>query len=206
MTELTCDNTAKLMYQYADSQQLLGFFRAILAENCVLLDTLTALETRLDIDTSVGIQLDLIGEIVGVPRPLNIQIDPDEAFGFDELAVDDPGFPTGVPPDYGWSGVSRADRGGRFVGVNGLLVGRMYDSDYRTLIRARIFANQATGTIDDVIAFLAYVLGVPNNTLTISVGSIEVNAGRPFSSVEEDIIMALIPLAAGISLTAINQP
>lgn len=201
-----CDTTDKLMYQYASSENLRRLIRSLTSEHCALWELMNALETRLDIDQSLGVQLDLIGTIVGVPRPLNVQIDPDEAFGFDELALDDPGHPTGVPPDYGWSGATRSDRGGRFVGVNGLLVGRMSDMDYRTLIRARIFANSATGTTEDVLLFLDFVLGSPGSTVSTGPGLVNLAVARAISSTERDIIEALIPLAAGVGLGTITQP
>ncbi len=201
-----CDTTGRLMYQYASSERLKSLVRALTAEHCALWALMDNLETRLDIDRSVGVQLDLIGEIVGVPRPLNIQIDPDEAFGFDELALSDEDFPTGVPPDYGWSGATRSDRGGRFVGVDGLLIGRMSDVDYRTLIRARIFANSATGTTEDILLFLDFVLGARGSTLSISTGTVNIATARTISSTERDIIEALIPLAAGVRLGTITQP
>lgn len=204
---MSCDNTNRLMYQYAASERLLALLRAITAENCELQDTLDSMETRLDIELSVGVQLDQIGVIVGVPRPLNIQIDPDEAFGFDEAALDDPEFPTPVPPDYGWSGATRADRGGRFVGINGLLVGRMVDADYRTLIRARILANSAKGTVEDVLRFLRFVLGTDASQLVQhGDGTVSISLGRYATANEIDIIRALVPLAAGIGLVAVNQP
>lgn len=203
----SCDTTDKLMYQYASSVRVKQLIRSMTAENCILQDVMDALRTRLDIDRSEGVQLDLIGEIVGVPRPLNIQIDPDEAFGFDEIAEGDPGFPSGYPPDFGWSGATRADRGGRFTGIDGLLVGRMVDVDYRTLIRARIFSNVAAGTVEDVLRFLEFVLGTPTSTLTIhSNRTVTINLGRYASGNEIDIITALVPFAAGIGIAAINQP
>lgn len=201
-----CDNTNRLMYQYADSPTLLALARRLTAEHCVLWEEMEDLETRLDISESHGVQLDLIGEIVGVPRPLNIQIDPDEAFGFDEEALASPGFPTGVPPDYGWSGATRADRGGRFVGIDGLLIGKMADIDYRTLIRARIYANSARGTIEDILLFLRYVLGDSSSTLSLGTGVVNVTLGRYASSVELDILRALIPVAAGVRVGDLNQP
>ena len=203
---LSCDNTDKLMYQYRSSTALTEFFNTLAAEYCVLSAVLDALETRLDIGRSVGVQLDLIGEIVGVPRPLNIQIDPDDAFGFDQAAVDGPGYPTPVPPDYGWSGFTREDRGGRFVGVDGLFIGRMFDIDYRTLLRARIYTNKATGTREDLLQFLSFVLNTPASTITVVTGRVDIQLGRSASSVEVDIIRALIPVIAGVEVGDITMP
>lgn len=198
-----CDNTNRLMYQYADSPNLLALVRALYAENCNISADSDALMTRLDIELSEGVQLDRIGEIIGQVRPLNIQIDENDAFAFR-------GSLAGVEPDpglgKGWSGRTRPDIGGRFVGINGLIIGRMIDADYRTLLRARIFSNVATGTVDDIGKFLQFTLGPGTYLVHNFVGYVDVEIDRALSSTEEDVITILIPLAAGVRLNDIIQP
>lgn len=198
-----CDNTSRLMYQYADSPNFVALVRTLYAENCNISADGDALMTRLDIDLSEGIQLDRIGEIIGQVRPLNIQIDENDAFAFR-------GSPSGVEPDpgtgKGWSGQTRPDIGGRFVGINGLIIGKMIDADYRTLLRARIFSNVATGTVDDIGQFLQFTLGAGTYLVHNYVGYVDVEIDRALSSTEEDIITILIPLAAGVRLNDIIQP
>ena len=204
---MTCDNTYRLLYQYQDSPILRAMLLALTTEYCRLEEVLAQLETRLDIQLSSGIQLDLIGEIVGQPRPLSIEIDPDEVFGFDPLAVSNGGFPSGDDPDFGWSGVTRPDRGGVWTGVNGLFVGRMLDADYRTLLRARIFSNGADATVDSIVAFLNAAIGPGgNNVVNSTVGRIDLVVWRHLSSVEQTIILSLVPVAAGVRVNSIIQP
>jgi hypothetical protein len=204
---LSCDNTHRLLYQYAASPQLKKLVLALTLQYCDLQVVLSDLETRLDIDVSVGIQLDLIGEIVGQPRPLSIEIDPDEVFGFDPEAEDDPDFPSLPNPDFGWSGDGRPDRGGVWTSVDGLFVGRMVDADYRTLLRARIFSNGADGTVDSIAAFLNFAIGgTGNNVVNNIVGQISLQVSRHLSSVEETILLSLVPVAAGVRVHEIIQP
>lgn len=191
-----CDNTARLLYQYQASPLLRGLMLALTREYCALGDALSALETRLDIDLSSGVQLDLIGEIVGIPRPLTIQLDGEDAFAFA-----DPGPPEG--PGRGWSGRGRDDIGGRFVGLSGLAVGAMADPDYRTLIRARIFSNRADATVDSIAGFLNAALG-GRNRVTHSVGVVNLVLARPVSTIEQDIILGMIPIAAGVRVGTIT--
>jgi hypothetical protein len=184
-----------------------GLMLAMTAEYCNLEIALQQLETRLDIDLSQGVQLDLIGEIVGQPRPMSIQINPDEVFGFDPIVKDGGGWPSGYPPDFGWSGVTRPDRGGVWTGVDGLFVGRMIDADYRTLLRARIFANQADGTVDSIAEFLNYALHTADSRVgNTVVGQVDLVISRNISSVEETIILSIVPVAAGIRVNSIIQP
>lgn len=201
---MTCDNTHRLMYQYQSSPQLRNLILSLTREYCNLQEVMGQLETRLDIGLSSGIQLDLIGEIVGQERPISVSIDPDEVFGFDPLTVSDGAFPSGYPPDFGWSGVSRPDRGGVWTSVSGLFVARMSDSDYRTLLRARIYSNSADGTVESIVRFLDFATGVNGNNISSpAVGKVDLIVGRYLSSVEETIIKSLAPVAAGIRVNSV---
>lgn len=193
---MSCDNTARLLYQYQASPALRGLMLALTSEYCSLADTLAALDTRLDIDLSAGVQLDLIGEIVGIPRPLTIQLDGEDAFAFAN-----PGPPEG--PGKGWSGIGRDDIGGRFMGLAGLAIGAMADADYRTLLRARIFSNRADATVDDIAGYLNAALG-GRNRITHSVGVVNLILSRAVSTIEQDIILGMIPLAAGVRVGTIT--
>lgn len=202
---MTCDNTHRLMYQYQSSPRMRSLILAITREYCSLEEAMLALETRLDIDLSSGVQLDLIGEIVGQPRPTSVSIDPDLVFGFDPLETDDPSFPTGYPPDYGWSGVSRPDRGGVWTSVSGLFTAKMSDADYRTLLRARIFANVSDSTVNSLARFLDFALGVGSNNIDNShVGRVDFIVGRYVTSVEAQILRDLAPVAAGVRVNEIR--
>lgn len=201
---MTCDNTHRLMYQYQSSPNLRALILSITREYCNLEETMAALETRLDIDLSVGKQLDLIGEIVGQPRPTSVSINPDEVFGFDPIEVGDPGFPSGWPPDFGWSGVERPDKGGVWTSVSGLFTSKMNDSDYRTLLRARIFANVADSTVNSLVEFLNFALGsTGNNVINNTVGQVDFVVGRYLTSVEVQILKDLAPVAAGIRINSV---
>ena len=98
---MICDNTHRLLYQYQSSPKLRMLALNLTSEYCTLEEVLLDLETRLDIDKSSGVQLDLIGEIVGQPRPTSVSINPDEVFGFDPVARGAGGFPSGPVPDFG---------------------------------------------------------------------------------------------------------
>jgi len=177
----------RLLYQYRDSPRIIAFIRSFISEYETLSGENAKLQTRLDIDLSQGKQLDGIGEIVGSPRPLSEAIDPDEVFTFE--GGDGKGF----------SGNMRPDVGGRWTGINGLIIGAMPDSDYRILIKATIFANYAESTINDLTEYVRFVLG-ENPVILPSVGYIDVIFPRALSLVELDIIDRQFPIAAGIGL------
>lgn len=178
-----------LLYQYRDSPNLKELITELLREYEVLGMALESLRTRLDIDLSVGAQLDGIGEIVGQPRPLTEEIDPDDVFAFDGG--------TGL----GFSGIGRDDIGGRFQGVDGLVIGSMPDSDYRLLLKATIFSNYADSTIDAVAQYITFVLGNPPQIET-GIGFIDITYPFALSSAQRRIILDQIPVAAGIRVRA----
>lgn len=197
---MTCDNTHRLLYQYQSSPRLRALILALTREYCSIEVVLNDLITRLDIDLSVGAQLDQIGIIVGQPRPLVYQAIDENVFVF----FDGDGA--------GWSGVGRADVGGRFIGLDlqgnpaTELVGAMADVDYRTLLRARIYSNRANVTVESIVEFLNFVLGAGGNSVVNTTRSISLVVRRPLSAVEEVIVRSLVPVAAGIAVDEIYDP
>lgn len=203
-----CDNTGRLLYQYATSPLLKGLMLSLTAEYCDLQQVMEDLEKRLDIDLSRGFQLDQIGIIVGQPRPLVYQEEEGDSFVFAD--------PDGTGPwggeGLGWSGVSRGDIGGRFIGLDadgnpsGALLGAMPDLDYRTLLRARIYSNRATPDIGSIETFLEFALRVSNNRVINGPGSIDLVVGKVLSGSEELIVRSLVPVAAGVAINNIYDP
>jgi hypothetical protein len=174
-----------LLYQYRDSPKLKALFSSLLGEYDTLYPVAESLLTRLDIDASVGAQLDGIGEIVGRPRPQTEEIDPDDVFAFD--GGDGQGF----------SGIGRADIGGRWQGVDGLIIGAMPDADYRLLLKATIYSNYAESTIDALGQYITFVLG-QSPEIDPGIGFVDITYPFAVSNVERRILLDGLPLAAGI--------
>jgi hypothetical protein len=179
---------SKVLFQYRNSPKVLALIRAFIAEYPFLSEVIKSLETRLDIDLSEGVQLDGIGEIVGRPRPLTEEIKPDDVFTF--LGADGLGF----------SSLDRPDIGGRFQGLaGGIFLGPMPDADYRILLRATIYANHATSTVDSLSTYVLFVLGVAARVYT-HVGWVDMTFQTPVNKVWLKIIDDFMPIAAGIGL------
>lgn len=182
---------SRIAYQYQGATRFKAFVRALVGEYDTLYETLLALETRLDIDLSVGAQLDGIGEIVGQPRPNTIgsvflEFPADEAFA----------FAGGV--GRGFSGIDRPDIGGRFVGLDGA-GGRMVDEDYRTLLRAKIFANYAGSDVDSLGTYSLFVFGT-RATIIRGIGYVDITIQKPLAGWERRLVELTFPVAAGIRL------
>ena len=144
--EVVTKGISRLAYQFSDSEKFKGFLSSFLAEYEELNVSGLQLLNERYLDTSAGVQLDGIGEIVGLPRPEK-DVDIAGIFGF----IDDPtslGFGSILDLDIGgnfWDGISQS-----------VLIG---DDLYRLLIRAKIIKNQTAMTVDDTIRLISFTFG-----------------------------------------------
>lgn len=181
---------SRLAYQYRDAIKFKAYVRALIEQYDDIYDALVALESRLSIDDSEGVQLDLIGEIVGQPRPNSIgsvylEFPAEESFSFAGGA------------GQGFSGIGRPDIGGRFVGLSSAV--SMIDEDYRVLLRAAIFRNYADCTIESMGQYALFVFGVPVTVIN-NVGSVDITIQKPLKGWERTLVEQTFPVAAGIRL------
>ena len=105
-----------------------------------LFDLLTSLPSKFDLDLSVGVQLDAVGEWVGRSRYLDTPL-VDVYFALDTAGL---GFDEGT-----WKGEYDPDSG----------LTALPDDTYRTLLRAKILANLWDGTIPGAYASWNTVFG-----------------------------------------------
>lgn len=99
------------------------------------INSLLDLQSKFDLDTAVGEQLDMIGEWVGFPRVIGTTL-AGFYFSFDVSGV---GIDEGV-----WRGPFDTDE----VSVS------LDDTTYRTMLRARIGANHWDGSMEDLQVIL----------------------------------------------------
>lgn len=143
-------------------------------------DALSSLITKFDIDTAVGVQLDIIGQWVGRSRRIDTPL-VGVYFAWDSLVSD--GWNSGV-----WQGPYDPDSG---------LVD-LPDDSYRLLLKAKVAANNWDGTIEGAYdvwqaAFGTgtYLLIQDNQDMSMIVGI----AGEPLSIVEQSLLLnGYIPL------------
>lgn len=136
----------RLAYQFKSSIKFQDFLEAFLQQlQDLRISDLQLLNERY-LDTAVGAQLEGIGEIVGIERPI-ATIDIIGAFGFlsDDTAR---GFGTFL----------NSDTGGNFVNKDSTeeLIG---DDLYRIVIRAKIIKNQTAMIVDDTTKLISFMFG-----------------------------------------------
>ena len=201
MTSTTIDHLAvgrsRVATQYTESQKFLAFIRALLASSVELEDVLQKVAEQVDIDLAGGVNLDVIGEIVGISRiiPASVQL---AFFGFqDNVAALNFG-------EEGSLGV-----GARFFdeGEPYLATSVLNDPEFRLLIRAKIVKNHALGTNEDVIAGMAYLFsgGMAIQVAVEDVGgmAIQVAVGRTLTYLEKALIsnLDILPRPSGVRIS-----
>lgn len=179
------EGLARLIWEYQDSPNVRALIASVLSQFDDIGEAIDDLRTRLDIDLSVGAQLDGIGEIVGRPRPSSTPVTPDDVFAF-----------AGGPAGLGFSGLAAPTTGGQFVGVSGSFFGPMTDADYRVVLRSTIAANTGLSTMDHIARYCKIALGA--NAITSGIGFVNITLSRPITEFERNLIETSAPVAAGI--------
>ena len=178
----------RLASQFKDSENLRGLLSAHLLDFEDISISLDDLLSDRYLDTAQGVQLDGIGEIVGLERPV-APIDLVGAFGF----LDD-------PTAQGFGKLSDTDIGGNFVKLSGTSQ-PIGDDLYRTLLRVKIQVNKTAMTNEDVIDIISFAFGgilvryalIINTKPTYEIGKI-------LTQFEIDVILPLIPVMIGIDV------
>lgn len=150
-----------------------------------------------DIDTSTGVNLDSIGEIVGISRvlPNSIAL---EFFGFSDSA------PIGIR--FGEEG--DAGIGARFREENepATASSTLNDIEYRQLIRAKIIKNHSQGTGEDMLRGLQFIFNDDRIILEDNYDmSYDISVGRPITLAENALLdLDILPRPAGVKINILQ--
>lgn len=147
----------KIATQYKESSTMIAHIKALLSGVGDLEETYQELIILLDIDNAKGVQLDLIGRIVGQPRTLVVLTgayftfaplaDPNqpENFGFGDSPLH------AVEPEIG--GIFRSAEDEVEGGIE------LPDTLYRTFIKAKILNNHTMATPEEAISYYRIIFG-----------------------------------------------
>jgi len=137
-----------IIWQYRTKPKALGTIKAIYKETDLTFQNTIQIADILNIDTATGYALDLVGRHVGVSRVLPTAI-AKEYFGWLE---DGSALSFGIGEFYRYGDALSAS-----VVLN--------DNDYRFFIRARITKNYQTGTIENIVKSIQFVIGKHCNVI-----------------------------------------
>lgn len=201
MTAITIDHReiglSRVALQYQESPRFLDYLRALLLYSVELEALFQFMATQVEIDIAEGVNLDVIGEIVGRSRIIPAAI-PIGFFGFDGQ----PGVLT-----YGQEGVPGI--GGRFrdESESAFASTVLADPEYRLLLKAKIIKNHSKGYTEDALAGLEMLFGAGGSVQTAVTSNgamtMQIGVGRELQYWEKVIVgqIDILSRPAGVLLS-----
>ena len=174
----------RLAEQFKGKPNLKGFIEAFIDDDAQI--ALCELLTKRGLETSIGKQLDGIGEIVGRVRPRDV-LDQTATFGFEE--------------DFNALTFTTLDDnqvGGYQYTLNPPLIAPVNDDIYRLFIKAKIFQNSTNMTVDETLNILSAIFDANIRYFLVDSLRPMYEIGKTFNSFEKEIIKSL-PQTIGIS-------
>lgn len=187
----------RLATQYTNAPYIRAFLDSILTLS-------NDLETAVDeiinlrwIDVATGVQLDILGDIVGQKREV-LNIDQFEFFGF-----------SGALGAGTFSDLDNPSLGSRFHSIDEPTTGNVIlsDPEYRVFIRARIIKNFTDGTVEDVTEAVELIFDVDSAWVQqLGTAAAKISIGKLLTNSQKLLIQNsdIIVRPAGVSYTYIE--
>ena len=187
---------SRLATQFRESTNLINYIRTLVNESDNLEQVFNDILSTRAIDTSSGVNLDILGSLVGQNQEIVTKEIP--FFGF---------FPGSNSLSFG--SVNDPSLGGRFRSVNerANLTRLLSDEEYRIWIRAKIVRNSTNSTPENIISMLGFVLGLTN--VKFEDGDTEYTVVIQQELTEEQRIVLnsnIIPKTLGVSVNYVEIP
>ncbi len=137
------------------------YLQLILIEQQEVQQVLRQLMQDRSIDTAIGKQLDIIGDIVGQPREL-VEADFIPYFGYE-----------GAFEAQSYGDINNQSVGGYYYDITQNLAGNVLlnDDQYRLFIKAKILKNITRATPEETIRFIKFVFGAERVQVTVDRGA-----------------------------------
>ena len=172
------------------------YLQLLLGGKIELQEVFRQLMQERSIDTAVGAQLDIIGDIVGQPREL---IDTALLTYFAYL---------GYPDAESYGDLNDSSAGGFYRGLNDPLAGNtlLNDDQYRLFIKAKIIKNNTNATPNQILDFLNFVFDSPHNQL-VEEGdaAYTILIGKELSNFEK-VLLTYISYSSGYPSRFVPKP
>jgi hypothetical protein len=165
--------------QFKDRPIFDKFVQLMLANNIDIQQALKDLMQKRSIDTAEGVQLDILGDIVGQPRVL-IDTALLKYFAYQ-----------GVLDGEGYGDLNNPSLGGTYYSLGQPLSGNtlLNDQQYRVFIKAKILKNKTNATPNDFLEFIGFVFGTQLNSVIVE-GDAEftILVGKELNSFEKALL------------------
>jgi len=172
------------------------YLRLLLSGVLDVQEVLRQLQQQRSIDTAVGAQLDVIGDIVGQPRGL-VTAELFKYFGF-----------TGHPLAGSFGSLDDPTVGSVWYSLNGPtgISREPSDEEYRLILKAKIIKNRTLARPEDVIEAYRFLFGASKVTIDqIGTASVRIGIGKILTTVERGLLFnlggvdSLLPKTVGVS-------
>lgn len=188
---------SRLATQFRESVRLISYIKALLVEANNLEEVFCDLLEKRWIDTAEGVNLDIIGSIVGQSREF-IDAEIFDYFGFFDN-----------PQAQSLGSINDTSLGGRFRLVDEITTGirQLTDEEYRLFIKARIVRNSTTSSPEEIISQIRYIFDSPLVLFVDGNTRYEVSIGRKLGLNEKSILFDtdIIPKTAGVQATYVTE-
>jgi len=188
---------SRLATQFRESTNLINYIRALLVESDTLEQVFCDLLEKRWIDTAEGVQLDILGSIVGQTREF-VDAEIFEYFGFFDN-----------PQSQSFGDLTDPGIGGRWRFIDEPITGirQLTDDEYRKFIRARITRNSTKSTPEDIIGQLGFIFESPLVLFVDGDTMYEVSIGRILTLNEKSILTStdIVPKTAGVQATYVTE-
>lgn len=184
---------SRVATQYTASPRFLAYLRALLDAAVEQEAVLWRVAEQADIDLAEGVNLDVIGDLLGIGRvlPSSLAV---KFFGFDGQPGADVFGEDGLP------GIGSRFRDELEPSTATSVLG---DVEYRLLIRAKIAKNHAHGTGEDILRGLTYLFAAPLSAVQDLAGmAFAIGIGRMLTFQERTIVQTLdiLPRPASVRI------
>lgn len=187
---------SRIATQYRNSIRFQQFIAALMEQANEIEQALHQVAQITDIDLSEGVQLDVLGDIVGVRRIIPSVI-LRQFFGFQGAIL---------AQTFGEEGDALV--GGPFRDEDEVVTGTsvLSDPEFRLLIRAKIVKNHSRGTNDDILRGLDFIFDAPVGINDPGGMGVHIAVGRNLTTTELSLILSLdiLPRPAGVKIRTLT--
>lgn len=187
----------RLATQFKSSENLINYIKSLLSEANTLEQVFCDLLDKRWLDTAEGVQLDIIGAIVGQGREF-IDAEIFAYFGFFN------NFQA-----QGFGSLGNPSLGGRFRAVDEETLGLrlLSDDEYRLFIKARIARNSTSSTPEEIISQIKFLFDSPLVLISEGAASYQISIGKVLSLNEKAILLNtdIVPKTAGVTVSYVTE-
>lgn len=189
---------SRLPSQWQGAPNFSNLIRSLLVAKVDSQDVLAYLLTQRWIGNAVGVWLDEVGEIVGMPRQYVAAVD--GVFTYKATGELD-------NPALGYSTQSEPRAGGRYASAAGFYSDVLWDDDtYRNWIKGKVEITDCEGTYNDVYNFIKTVFGIESTVVKGGVREVDVTIASAIEQGDRVRLLRWAPISAGINLQIVNWP